>query len=69
MKVLAQHEREKKRKYLEPCLEQHRHFSPFVVSTNGLIGREAQVMLKKLSAHLAEKTGKSYVTVCGYVNA
>jgi hypothetical protein len=33
MKVLAAHEREKKkRKYLlEPCLEQRRHFSPFVV--------------------------------------
>jgi hypothetical protein len=26
-------------------------------------------MLKKLSARLAEKTGKSYATVCGYVNA
>jgi hypothetical protein len=28
-KVLATHEREKKKKYLEPCLEQRRHFSPF----------------------------------------
>jgi hypothetical protein len=60
MKVLAQHEREKKRKYLEACLDQRRHFSPFVVSTDGLIGKEAQTMLKKLSARLAEKTGKSY---------
>jgi hypothetical protein len=44
---------------------------PFVVSTgtDGLIGKEAQTMLKKLSARLAEKTGKSYSTVCGYVNA
>jgi hypothetical protein len=69
MKVLAAHEREKKRKYLEPCLEQRRHFSPFVVSTDGLIGKEAKTMLKKLSAHLAGKTDKPYLVVCGYVNA
>jgi hypothetical protein len=64
MKVLAAHEREKMRKYLEPaCLEQRRHhFLPFVVSTDGLIGKEeeAQTMLKKLSARLAEKSGKPY---------
>ncbi len=40
-KILAQHKREKKRKYLEPCLKQRRHFTPFVVSTDGLLGREA----------------------------
>jgi hypothetical protein len=51
------------------CLEQLRHFSPFVLSTDGLIGKEARIMLKKLSASLAEKTGKPYSTVCGYVNA
>jgi hypothetical protein len=68
-KVLEAHEREKKRKYLEPCLEQRRHFTPFVVSTDGLIGREAKTMLKELSALLAEKLGKSFSQVCGYVNA
>jgi hypothetical protein len=65
MKVLAVHEREKKRKDLEPCLEQFRHFSLFVVSTDGLIGKEAETMLKKLSARLAEKTDKPYSVVCG----
>jgi hypothetical protein len=30
-KVLAVHEREKKNKYLDACLEQCRYFSPFVV--------------------------------------
>jgi hypothetical protein len=69
MKVLASHERKKKHKYLEPCLEQFRHFSPFVVSTDGLIGKEAHTMLKKLSARLAEKPGKPYSVVCGYENA
>jgi hypothetical protein len=32
-KVLAQQERKKKKKYLTACLEQRRHFTPFVVST------------------------------------
>jgi hypothetical protein len=48
MKVLETHEKEKKKKYLGPCLEQRRHFTPFVVSTDGLIGREAGILLKKL---------------------
>ena len=64
MKVLAAHEHEKKNKYLEPCLNQRRHFTPFVVSTDGLVGKEATTLLKKLSAILAEKTGKPYSEVC-----
>jgi hypothetical protein len=34
-------------------------FTPFVVSTDGLIGKEAKTLLKKLSTLLADK-GKSY---------
>jgi predicted transcriptional regulator len=68
-KVLEAHEKEKKKKYLEACLEQRRTFTPFVVSTDGLIGKEAKTLLKMLSTLLAEKWGKSYSEVCGYVNA
>jgi len=68
-KVLESHEKEKKKKYLEPCLKQRRHFTPFVVSTDGLLGKEAKTLLKVLSTLLAEKWGKSYSEVCGYVNA
>jgi hypothetical protein len=69
-KVLAQHEREKKKKYLEPsCLEQCRHFTPFAVSTDGLLGKEAKMLLKHLSALLSEKWEKTYSKVSGYVNA
>ena len=68
-KVLETHEREKKRKYLEPCLAQRRHFTPFVVSTDGLIGKEAASLLKKLSTLLSEKWEKPYSVVRGYVNA
>ena len=67
--VLAAHEREKKKKCLGACLEQRRHFSPFVVSTDCLLGKEAKMMLKKLSARLAEKWEKPCSEVCGHVNA
>jgi hypothetical protein len=70
VKVLATHEREKKKKYLEASLGQRRHFSPFVVSMDGgLFGKEAKTLLKKLSGLLAEKWEKPYSEVCGYVNA
>jgi hypothetical protein len=39
-----------------PCLER-RTFTPFVVSTDGLIGKEAKTLLKKLSTLLADKWG------------
>ena len=68
-KVLEAHEREKKKKYLEACLAQRRHFTPFVVSADGLLGKEAKTLLKKLSTLLAAKWGKLYSEVCGYVNA
>jgi hypothetical protein len=68
-KVLEAHEKEKERKYLKSCLEQCRHFTPFVVSTDGLIGKEAKTLLKKLCSLLAEKWEKPYSVVCGYVNA
>jgi hypothetical protein len=59
----------KKKKYLEACLEQRRTFTPFVVSADGLIGKEAKTLLMKLSTLLDEKWGKSNSEVCGYANA
>jgi hypothetical protein len=68
-KVLEQHERAKKKKYLQPCLERRKHFTPFVVSADGLKGKEAKTMLKRISALLAKKWDKPYSVVCGYVNS
>jgi hypothetical protein len=67
--VLAAHEQEKKKKYLEACLGQRQKFSPFVVSMNGLFGKEAKTLLKKLSALLSKKWEKPYSEVCSYINA
>ena len=42
--VLHSREREKKKKYLQACLDQNRHFSPFGVSCDGMLGNEAKVL-------------------------
>jgi hypothetical protein len=68
-KVLASQEREKKKKYLQSCLDQRKHFTPFVVSTDGLIGREAGELLKRLSLRLADKWERPYSVVRGFVSA
>jgi hypothetical protein len=68
-KILAQHERAKKKKYLEACSEQRRHFTHFAVSTDGVIGKEARALLCRLSALLADKWDQPYLVACGYVNA
>ena len=59
IKVLEAHEREKKKKYLEACLEQRWHLSPFVASTDSLLGKKSRTLLQKLSP-LAEKWEKRY---------
>jgi hypothetical protein len=69
-KVLAAQENEKKKKYQQACLEQQRrHFTPFVVSTDGLIGREAGELLKRLSLQLANKWACPYSVARGFINA
>jgi hypothetical protein len=64
--LISQQEKEKKRKYLEPCLEQRRHFTPFVCSTDGMLGHEASTFAKRLAAKLANKWQRTYSQVCGY---
>jgi hypothetical protein len=68
-KVLESHEKEKKKKYLASCTAQRRHFTPLVVSTDGLLRKEVKCLLKKLSTALADKWEKPYAMVRGYVNA
>ena len=48
-------EKSKKKMYLECCLQQRRHFSPFVASVDGLICVEATATLKRIVSRLAPK--------------
>jgi hypothetical protein len=67
-KELESQEKEKKRKHLEACLERRCHFTPFVCSVDGMLGREPKTFAKHLAAKLANKWEKSYSQVCGYVD-
>ena len=68
-KVLHSQEKVKKKHYLKLCLEQRRHFTPYVVCASGMLGREAQEVNKRIAQLLAQKWNASYSATCGYVNA
>ena len=66
-RVIESQEREKKKKHLELCLEQRRDFTPFVVSVDGLFGKEAKAVIRRLASLLSEKWSRPYSQVCGYL--
>jgi hypothetical protein len=68
-KVLKRHEKEKKKKYLAPCVERRRHFTPLVFSVDGLQGPEASAASKCLASKLSKKWGRSYSEVVGFVRS
>jgi hypothetical protein len=68
-KVLKRHEKEKKKKYLAPCVARRRHFTPLVFSVDGLQGPEASAASKCLASKLSKKWGRSYSEVVGYVRS
>ena len=53
--ILKSVETSKKTKDLKNCLDQRQRFTPFVVSCESLLGKEADIFLKRLSMKLAEK--------------
>ena len=55
--------------YLEACLQQRRHFSPFVASVDGLLGVEARATLKRIASCLATKWRHPYSKTCGYIKS
>eukprot|EP00957_Ditylum_brightwellii_P133355 10167535-Ditylum_brightwellii.AAC.1 len=48
-KHLLVQEKEKKDKYLPMCREQQKNFTPFVVTVDGILGREVKMMCKQLA--------------------
>ena len=55
--------------YLEACLQQCQHVSPFLASVDGLLGEEATTILRRLASRLATKWKKPYSKTCRYVNS
>ena len=68
-KVLKKNEKQKKAKYLQHCLKQRRAFVPFVITTDGMLGREANNLIKTIARRLAEKWQQPYSLVCGMMRA
>ena len=68
-KVLKKPEKEKRSKYLQACLQQRRSFCPFVVSTDGVLGYEANNLIRRIADKLAKKWSLPYSQLCGLVRA
>ena len=66
-KVLEQHKKEKKDKYLQNCLEMRQNFTPMVYFVDGIAGQEAQNAEKRLSTQLAGKWNREYLQMVYYV--
>ena len=59
--ALEAQEKERKDKYLRPCLEQRKDFIPLVYSVDGILGREAKSTDKRVASYLGAKWRKSYL--------
>ena len=45
------------------------HFTPFAVSADGLYGKEADALMKRLAKLLADKWQRPYSQVCGWIKS
>ena len=67
-KLLDHWEGEKKDKHGNHCHKQQKHFSPFVLSVDGMLGKEALIVLTNLIRLMAKKLEEPLSHVCGWVN-
>ena len=67
--LLSRWETIKKDKHGKHCHDQRKCFLPFVLSGNGMLMREALVVLSKLSRVMAEKREEPLLQVRGWVNS
>ena len=66
---MQKHEAEKNTKYYEVCDREEWDFVPFVISTDGALGLEAEKLLKTLAKKLSEKWERSPGVVMGWIRA
>ena len=66
-KILESCARVKKLKYLQPCAERRRSFTPLIYSVDGMTGREAQAFEKRIAHLLAKKWERHYSELRGFV--
>ena len=68
-KFIQEAVRVKKRMYLEACIQQHRHVSPFLASIDGLLDVEAAATIKRIPRRLITKCQQPYLRTCGYIKS
>ena len=66
-KVLEEHVKRKKDKYLQACLDRRRSFTFLVYSVNGMACKEAQAFEKCTASLLSDKWNCTYSELVGYV--
>ena len=66
--ILSRWENIKKDKHGKNCNDQRKMFLPFVLSVDGILGREALFVLSQLSRFMAEKREAPLSQVQGWVN-
>ncbi|KAL5506022.1 hypothetical protein EMCRGX_G007585 [Ephydatia muelleri] len=66
--VLCSAEQEKKRKYSAAVEDRRASFTPFVVSVDGVLGHDAQHLMKRLCDQIAVKWEKSHSEVMGVMS-
>ena len=64
--LLEKHRNEKYNKAVE---DRRGTFTPFIATCDAILDVEAEHYIKRLSSHLAEKWGKSYSGVIGWVRS
>ena len=62
-------EEEKKRKYRLAAEARYASFSPFVISVDGALGKEAALFLGRIADRLSVTWGRSYGNVLGWLKA
>ena len=67
--VIANHEREKRRKYARDAAERRMDFSPFVVTRDGVIGRAAENTMRRIASTLASRWDMHYSRTSYFVRS
>ena len=67
--LFQQHAKEKTEKYKEACTEASSHFIPFITTTDGVLGPEANDLLNLLGNKLSKKWRKPKGVVMGWIRA
>ena len=66
-RVLEDHAKRKKSKYLQPCLDRRQSFAPLIYSVDGMACKEARAFEKRIASLLAEKWNRPYSELVEYV--